>query len=460
VTQHRFDELLQLVREDAILPEQLAELHAGMAEHPNWQRAYVRAMSFQVSLRWLCAGELPLVPSLRGAPHFRRASRRSIVRRLVWSALGGSLLLAVVLLGSFRSTDEDERQQPVIGQIESAYGQRWSDAWAGRAGALIRAGQEYALLSGTTRIRMENGVRVVLEAPCVVRPESASRLRLNRGKVLADVPVSAAGFTIRTPMGDVVDLGTQFGVLTDSGGVTEVHVFVGRVRVQHESDSGDLVSAGQARRYSAIADSRPLKEAAPSDFQSCFSFASGIGRITGRGQYTTDPAAQLGARSNAPRSTVHVFREKLQFRLPVDLPVVAPEPGEFHFQRAAPRSRLDRNRLIDAYYVHFGPNVTLETPVQCELTFLRPVVGFLLEPESLDATDRMFGLPGVNYVPSGSDATIRGTVLNSGSMPETGDRLVLSPDRRTVKLELTAGPTFVDQLRILVDAEPLDNEHR
>ena len=43
----------------------------------------------------------------------------------------------------------------------------------------------------------------------------------------ARVPVPAHGFTVHSPQGKVVDLGTEFGVSVDGPGTTSVRVFSG-----------------------------------------------------------------------------------------------------------------------------------------------------------------------------------------------------------------------------------------
>ena len=54
---------------------------------------------------------------------------------------------------------------------------------------------------------------------------------METGKLAAEVPKAAIGFTVQTPQAVVVDLGTDFGVSVDAQGVTEAHVFAGTVEV-------------------------------------------------------------------------------------------------------------------------------------------------------------------------------------------------------------------------------------
>ena len=96
------------------------------------------------------------------------------------------------------------------------------------AGAKLRS-QSYALKVGAVELLTALGARVVIEAPAEFRFESAQRLHMLRGRLAAEIPPAAKGFTVITPSGDAVDLGTQFGVDVPERGAAEIHVFKGEV---------------------------------------------------------------------------------------------------------------------------------------------------------------------------------------------------------------------------------------
>lgn len=81
-------------------------------------------------------------------------------------------------------------------------------------------------------IEFATGARVVLEAPAEFVPQSAGRSLLTRGRLVAHVPARATGFTVATPMVEVIDLGTEFGVQVDDARSTDVHVLRGEVEVK------------------------------------------------------------------------------------------------------------------------------------------------------------------------------------------------------------------------------------
>jgi hypothetical protein len=111
----------------------------------------------------------------------------------------------------------------------------------------LRVGQDIAantvidIKSGLAQLVFDSGAEVVLKGPCRLRVESSMLCRLFSGSVSAEVPHWAAGFTIRGPSSEVIDLGTRFGFVVGDGGNSEVHVFQGEVISRQLDERGDVV---------------------------------------------------------------------------------------------------------------------------------------------------------------------------------------------------------------------------
>ncbi|MEJ5260579.1 MAG: LamG-like jellyroll fold domain-containing protein [Anaerohalosphaeraceae bacterium] len=91
--------------------------------------------------------------------------------------------------------------------------------------------QTLRLQQGLVRIRTEQGAFVLLEGPAEFRLENDNQLFLIQGKLTADVPKNAEGFTVRTPSACIIDYGTKFGVVMDQYANTEAHVLEGTVEM-------------------------------------------------------------------------------------------------------------------------------------------------------------------------------------------------------------------------------------
>ena len=119
------------------------------------------------------------------------------------------------------------------------------------------------LKNGAVQIQFYNGVNAVIEGPAEVQLLSGSEIFCRSGRVNAEVPPPARGFTIRTPRLRVVDLGTAFGIAV-SGDREEVHVFKGAVAAHLNSAAprnmkeGDAVAASGDSTLQTI----PLNKAA------------------------------------------------------------------------------------------------------------------------------------------------------------------------------------------------------
>ncbi|MBN2843913.1 MAG: NPCBM/NEW2 domain-containing protein [Sedimentisphaerales bacterium] len=111
------------------------------------------------------------------------------------------------------------------------------------------------LLDGVARIKYDNGVNVYVEGPSSISFVSATECYLHYGSIYAIVPESGYGFTVVTEKNRIVDLGTEFGVIADYKGNTEMHVIKGKTSVSGQDIKGSKVfTEGQACRASSTGD--------------------------------------------------------------------------------------------------------------------------------------------------------------------------------------------------------------
>jgi hypothetical protein len=100
------------------------------------------------------------------------------------------------------------------------------------------------LKSGAVQIEFSRGARVVLEGPADLELMNDNEAYLRSGKLRAQVPEPAHGFTVRTPDFAVVDYGTEFGC--SLAGAAEVHVFNGLVGVKETGTAERKLRQNQA----------------------------------------------------------------------------------------------------------------------------------------------------------------------------------------------------------------------
>ena len=159
-----------------------------------------------------------------------------------------------------------ESEMVFVGRVTGMIECRWADPKTGTVDyAYVPLGRKYALASGLMEITYDTGAKVILQGPCTYKVESETGGYLSQGKVTAKIgergegraergegrgernpaspqsamsnhsspsllsPLPAPLFSIRTPTALVTDFGTEFGVEVDRNGMTESHVFRGKV---------------------------------------------------------------------------------------------------------------------------------------------------------------------------------------------------------------------------------------
>jgi hypothetical protein len=88
------------------------------------------------------------------------------------------------------------------------------------------------LKSGYASIRLDNGVKLVLVGPAHFSVDSLKLAHLDEGKLTADVPHAASGYSVKIPSGMVTDIGTTFGVTAFANKESTVQVLKGSVQAQ------------------------------------------------------------------------------------------------------------------------------------------------------------------------------------------------------------------------------------
>lgn len=129
----------------------------------------------------------------------------------------------------------------VIATLTAEHNAQWEpdfDYGTPEPGDVFRAGRTVTLLEGFAELTTAKDAVVVLEAPCTIAFDDADNaLRLIAGKLVANVPQQAIGFSIHTPTARVIDYGTTFGVDVKTDGTTHAAVFTGEVELRELSES-------------------------------------------------------------------------------------------------------------------------------------------------------------------------------------------------------------------------------
>ena len=137
----------------------------------------------------------------------------------------------VALLNDDRAADQIAASHAAVARITGTQ----NSVWGGLSqrvgyGSDLFAGQELSLEEGIAEVTFQDGATVVLESPARFMVNAPHEVQLHEGRMAAVVPADSRGFRVHTKSLDVFDVGTEFGLLAQQSGASEVHVFNGVVK--------------------------------------------------------------------------------------------------------------------------------------------------------------------------------------------------------------------------------------
>lgn len=113
----------------------------------------------------------------------------------------------------------------------------------------MEPGSRLLVRSGIVELQFVSGVRGIVRGFADLTLQRENLLKLENGTAWFEVPESAVGFKVNTPDFELIDLGTEFGIVSEPNFLDEVHVFKGKVEVVNRSGlrKRERLVAGQAR---------------------------------------------------------------------------------------------------------------------------------------------------------------------------------------------------------------------
>ncbi|MEQ8208829.1 MAG: LamG-like jellyroll fold domain-containing protein [Lacipirellulaceae bacterium] len=264
--------LIEAIVNGSASDAELASLEELLAQHPAALRYYTEYVNVHSALRRrYLAGDLPKVEDdLLTAAEVTLASelagisgQRDNKTRMGWQIIAAALAASLVAVSLFLTNRDSASQADSSKQEKAATSpsptQKREGSAAERAAQASRNGVAVLtklvdaqwetdaaglqvgkplssgtlkLASGHVQIEFYCGATVILEGPASFDLLTTDRGFFHYGKLRAHVPARAKGFTIGTDKGDVIDLGTEFGLSVSTDGPSELHVIDGEVDFQ------------------------------------------------------------------------------------------------------------------------------------------------------------------------------------------------------------------------------------
>ena len=148
-----------------------------------------------------------------------------------------------------------------------------------------------------------------------------------------------------------------------------------------------------------------------------------------------------------------VFAERQGIKLDSEIPVDLTSPGLYQRIHRQNDQKIPAGTTVRSYLLQLDPlgkrerNSENKPRVTGQITFDKPVIGLIASTARLTNTDILLGHPDGQY------KTRRRGIEPARKEDNLGikrDAVILSDDRRTLSLDLSAG-SAVDQIRVIVD---------
>ncbi|MBN2843392.1 MAG: NPCBM/NEW2 domain-containing protein [Sedimentisphaerales bacterium] len=129
-----------------------------------------------------------------------------------------------------------------IGNVTDVLNAEFSGEMAFKPGDRLVSSRTVHLTNGVVKFATDSGVNIVLEAPAEFRFMNSGEVSVRYGKLFAQVSEQGYGFTVVTPNSRVVDQGTEFGVISQIDGNTEVYMYNGKALLYAGAEKNAVVS--------------------------------------------------------------------------------------------------------------------------------------------------------------------------------------------------------------------------
>lgn len=480
------DQLVSRLLDRGLSESEAARLNALLSDSPDARDRYQELLDNHEALCAIYPGDVyeasinvadPLATPVDSSK-VRSQRVRTVVRGVPWMITAAAVLIAAILQFS---PNEDE--PPIssglaasiapVARLVAAVDADWSDAEP-LLGAFLEAGS-FQLDAGTVELEFNDGARVTLAGPAAFELKNANHLHVLSGNLVAQIPDQALGFLVTTPQSAIIDLGTEFGLVVDDAGQTDVHVIGGLVEVHERRNLDEVTSSesvqagikvheGEARRLEIDGGLQPvnvpfssrheiLSKQGPREL--AFHLLRGNIRLK-------DSVSELDLKiPTSGQNWIEVIPEKSGVLLAQETAVTFNMPGNYRFFGATNKV-ISAGTKVDSYLLHFRS--TGSKPIRGVIKFDRPIVGLICEANQLARTDAIVGLEDVQYPLAaknfrGLEPHFPHQQLDAAQGKETQavgggwspDEVTLSQDMTTLGLSVNVEPIRgVDQLRVLI----------
>lgn len=235
--------------------DEIARFVEAAKSDPRLLRAYIEHAEIDAALSVLREGPVAkeaarerMLEAVRDTERdlFRRTVTRRLESRRFFTRIS-KIAAALVFFGCGALLWNALRPHDVA-TITRMEGVEWNGEAAGSVGTVLRKGTVLSISDGLVELEMDGRGTMILEGPARLTLDAAHGASLEQGRLAMHVTKKGHGYRIGTPEGEVIDLGTEFGISVGSDGESEIHVIDGKVEVSPNGGTTELLARDQAMR--------------------------------------------------------------------------------------------------------------------------------------------------------------------------------------------------------------------
>ena len=239
------DDILAKLVNDIATPDDIASLERLLHENPAAQSRYIHYLDLHSELIKRATSGSPeqggsiATPAVFPDPPEKKRRPSGL---LLLAAIA-ALFLVAAGIGIGRAFVDDRGQEVVaptasvseptddgVAILVHAVDVDWAVEQPPLIGSVISPGR-LKMNAGLAQLEFYSGARLILQGKVDLDVRSADSVTCRSGRLRAFVPEPARGFSVLTPKFEVVDLGTEFGLVVAADSESTVQVFDGEVDV-------------------------------------------------------------------------------------------------------------------------------------------------------------------------------------------------------------------------------------
>ncbi|QDT37552.1 FecR domain-containing protein [Stratiformator vulcanicus] len=365
--------------------EGAARLEELLTDNLSLQQRYVEFLDIHSQLRALAHADHVADQISSALQQPARIRKPRLRRSRTWYIAIASVAVPVAILittACFMVSQIDHRA--IV--LDRSREVEWGSASVS-TGERINPGREFEIVKGFVELEFHRGTRAILRGPGRYRMEGARELSILSGSALCRVPAPAVGFTVRTPDGRIVDLGTEFLTEVHPDAGTTLLVRAGKAEIGFNSPGGTegwsmLVQEGESARCVIAEKTVSAVPYSTDRFHWYAERTRAVKATTGAVRFVETPTGNPYDGRFTSGDEAVVIPERLGVTLEDDL-LISTSNGE---------TVIPAGTKVDSYLVTCHPGETAAS-VSATIQFRWPLLAILYQADALDRTDDLFAVP-------------------------------------------------------------------